>query len=65
MIYLFIAFVTVFLMFLVAMHYGYTLAAELIRLREKNEELQRKVDAWVTWSEDKLDNPETKEEKPV
>jgi hypothetical protein len=59
-IYLFIAFVTVFLMFLVAMHYGHTVENMLRRLEEKNKELQSKVDAWILWAEENDKEGETK-----
>ena len=64
-IYLFIAFVTVSLMFFVAMYYYYLVENILKRTVEKNEELQRKVDAWVTWAEENNKESETKSEGPV
>jgi predicted PurR-regulated permease PerM len=58
-IYLFIAFVTVSLMFFVAMYYYYLLESLVRRLKDKNEELQMKVDAWVTWTEENNKESET------
>lgn len=64
-IYLAIAFITVSLMFLLAMHYGYVVEKMLRRLEEKNKELQSKVDAWILWAEENDKESETKPPESV